>query len=73
MREGWNYQVVTTARPPAHRATRTRTPNFWWPADRTWCGATGIDDMDTLVVSADLARLESVHANPGLETQLYSR
>ncbi|KJF22742.1 hypothetical protein SZ00_03396 [Rhodococcus sp. AD45] len=29
--------------------------------------------MDTLVVSADLARLESVHANPGLETQLYSR
>ena len=71
--QGWNYQVVTTTRSPAQRATRTRTPNFWWPADQSWCGATGIDDMDTLVVSADLARLESVHANPGLETQLYSR
>lgn len=70
---GLRYQFVTATRSPEQRATRTRSPNFWWPADQTWCGATGIDEMDTLVVSTDLARLESVHANPALETQLYSR
>ncbi|MDI9918716.1 hypothetical protein [Rhodococcus sp. IEGM 1379] len=71
--DGLDYQVVTTTRSSTQSATRMRTPNFWWPADHTWCAATGIDEVDTLVVSTDLGRLESVHANPALETQLYSR
>ncbi|GAB2651554.1 hypothetical protein ABI214_04730 [Prescottella soli] len=70
---GFSYQVVTAARSTEDRAVRIRTPNFWWPADRSWCAATGIDEEDTVVVSADLARLEAVHRDPRLETQLYSR
>ena len=70
---GLDYQVVTKARSNARPTTRMRTPNFWWPANQTWCAATGIENVDSIVVSADLARLESVHANPALETQLYSR
>ncbi|MDH6680032.1 hypothetical protein M2284_004257 [Rhodococcus sp. LBL1] len=65
--------AVTTTRSTADRAVRTHTPNFWWPTDRSWCAATGIDDEDTLVVSVDRSRLETVHRDPRLETQFYSR
>lgn len=26
-----------------------RRASLWWPADRTWCVATGVDSMDTYV------------------------
>ncbi|RVW03841.1 hypothetical protein EGT50_04820 [Rhodococcus xishaensis] len=70
---GFSYQVVRATRPAEPRAVRSRTPNFWWPTDQSWCAATGIDDLYTLVVSADLARLEVAHADPRLETQLHTR
>jgi hypothetical protein len=70
---GLAYQVVTATRIATDRAVRTRTPNFWWPADHSWCAATGIDEEETLVISADRARLAVVHRDPRLETQLHSR
>jgi hypothetical protein len=70
---GLAYQVVTATRIATDHAVRTRTPNFWWPADHKWCAATGIDEDETLVVSADRARLAVVHRDPRLETQVYFR
>ncbi|MGF7123511.1 hypothetical protein [Rhodococcus sp. BE178] len=70
---GLSYQVVRATRPAATGAVRQRTPNFWWPTDRSWCAATGIDDMHTLVVARDPERLAAAHADPRFETLLYRR
>ncbi|MGO4200356.1 hypothetical protein AB4Z09_01095 [Rhodococcus sp. TAF43] len=68
---GPSYQVVRATRSVEAGAVRLRTPNFWWPTDHSWCAATGIDDMHTLVVAADLERLAAAHADPRLETLLH--
>ncbi|WP_156112017.1 hypothetical protein [Prescottella defluvii] len=70
---GWEYVVLSATRVIDEHTFVARTPNFWWPEDRSWCAATGVDEEDTLVVSTDLARLEAIHADSRLETQLYSR
>ncbi|WFR71211.1 hypothetical protein P9209_18480 [Prescottella defluvii] len=70
---GWEYVVLSTTREIDEHTFFSRTPNFWWPEDRSWCAATGVDEEDTLVVSTDLARLAAIHADPRLETQLHSR
>ncbi|MFD4468428.1 hypothetical protein ACFWPA_09055 [Rhodococcus sp. NPDC058505] len=69
--DGLEYQVIAATRVPGGRVVRSRTPNFWWPRDRSWCAATGIDDEHTLVAAADRSRLEAVHADPRLETLLF--
>ncbi len=70
---GWEYLVLSTTREIDEHTFVSRTPNFWWPEDRSWCAATGVDEEDTLVVSRDFARLAAIHADPRLETQLHSR
>lgn len=69
--DGLDYQVITATRAQESRAVRSRTPNFWWPRDHSWCAATGIDDEHTLVAAADRTRLESLHDDPRLETLLF--
>ncbi|MBD0862549.1 hypothetical protein IA539_15200 [Gordonia sp. zg691] len=71
-RGGLSYQVVQ-ARATSEPATRMRTPNYWWPEDQSWCAATGIDEVETVVASASRVRLERLHADSRLETLLRSR
>lgn len=70
---GWEYLVLSASHEIDEHTLVSRTPNFWWPEDLSWCAATGIDEEDTLVVSTDLERLAAIHADPRLETQLHSR
>lgn len=70
---GWEYLVLSATRAIDEHTLLSRTPNFWWNEDRSWCAATGVDEEDTLVVSTDLERLAAIHADPRLETQLHSR
>ncbi|MGF7120534.1 hypothetical protein [Rhodococcus sp. BE178] len=70
---GWEYLVLTATREIGQHTMVSRTPNFWWPDDRWWCAATGVDEEDALVVSTDFAQLAAIHADPRLETQLHSR
>lgn len=69
---GLSYQVVHVARTIVEPATRMRTHNYWWPEDQSWCAATGIDEVETVIVSASRVRLERIHADPRLETLLHS-
>ena len=43
-------------------------PNFWWPEDRTWCVATGIDSDSTLLATNDGAIVDAVLSDRRLET-----
>ncbi len=70
---GWEYLVPSATREIDEPTFASRTPNFWWPEDHSWCAATGVDEEDTLAVSTDLERLAAIHADPRLETQLHSR
>ena len=42
------------------------SPNIWWPADRAWCVATGIDFAETLV-GGSVACIANIIGNPSLE------
>jgi hypothetical protein len=44
----------------------TGAPNFWWPADRAWCGATEIDFTETLIGGSAVC-IEAVLNHPELE------
>ncbi len=41
------------------------SPNIWWPADRAWCVATGIDLFDTYV-GGSTESIDAVLGNPDL-------
>ena len=42
------------------------SPNIWWPEDRAWCVATGIDLYDTYV-GGSVECIEAIMSNPDLE------
>lgn len=67
------YFPVTAIDPRMTSAITSRTPSFWWGADRTWLVASGIDEHDTLVASTSWALLDRIHHDDSIETQLYTR
>lgn len=67
------YFPVTLTNTDHRPVLTSRSPSFWWPTDHSWVAATGIDEFDTLIVSASKTRLEPIHHDPRFETLLYTR
>lgn len=47
-------------------ATEHRSPNLWWPSDKSWCVATEVD-LNSTYLGASEAAVTEVLATPGLE------
>jgi len=53
------------ARVSTEECSREQSPTLWWPGDRSWCVATGVDLMSTCV-GGSRACIDAVLAAPGL-------